>query len=46
MFDIEKVFVPKDIAIELRDLGFDEFCLFYYEHNKTAPRFGLESRDI
>lgn len=46
MFDIEKAFVPKDIAIELRDLGFDEFCLFYYEHNKSAPRFGLESRDI
>lgn len=46
MFDIEKAFVPKDIAIELRDLGFDEFCLFYYEHNKPAPRFGLESRDI
>lgn len=46
MFDIEKAFVPKNIAIELRDLGFDEFCLFYYEHNKPAPRFGLESRDI
>lgn len=46
MFDIEKAFVPKDIAIKLRDLGFDEFCLFYYEHNKPAPRFGLESRDI
>lgn len=46
MFDIEKAFIPKDIAIELRDLGFDEFCLFYYEHNKPAPRFGLESRDI
>lgn len=46
MFDIEKAFVPKDIAIELRDLGFDEFCLFYYEHNKPAPRFGLESRDV
>ena len=46
MLDIEKTFVPKNIAIELRDLGFDEFCLFYYEHNKPAPRFGLESRDI
>lgn len=46
MFDIEKAFVPKNIAIELRDLGFDEFCLFYYEHNKPAPRFVLESRDI
>lgn len=46
MFDIEKEFVPKDIAIELRDLGFDEFCLFYYEHNKPTSRFGLESRDI
>lgn len=46
MFDIEKVFVPKDIAIELRDLGFDEFCLFYYEHNKPSPRFGIESKSI
>ena len=46
MFDIEKAFVPKNIAIELREIGFDEFCLFYYEHNKPAPRFGLESRDI
>ena len=46
MFNIEKAFVTKNIAIELRDLGFDEFCLFYYEHNKPAPRFGLESRDI
>lgn len=46
MFDIEKAFVPKDIAIKLKEIGFDEFCLFYYEHNKPAPRFGLESRDI
>ena len=46
MFDIEKTFVPKDIAIKLREIGFDEFCLFYYEHNKPAPRFGLESRDV
>lgn len=43
---MEKTFVSKDIAIKLRDIGFDEFCLFYYEHNKLAPRFGLESRDI
>lgn len=46
MFDIEKTFVPKDIAIKLKEIGFDEFCLFYYEHNKPAPRFGLESRDV
>ena len=46
MLDIEKTFVPKAIAIKLREIGFDEFCLFYYEHNKPAPRFGLESRDI
>lgn len=46
MFDIEKIFVPKDIAIKLKEIGFDEFCLFYYEHNKPAPRFGLESRDV
>lgn len=46
MLDIEKTFVPKNIAIKLREIGFDEFCLFYYEHNKTAPRFGLESKSI
>lgn len=46
MLDIEKTFVSKDTAIKLREIGFDEFCLFYYEHNKPAIRFGLESRDV
>lgn len=46
MTDLEKELVPTELALELREIGFDEFCMFYYEHNKPAPRFGLESRDI
>lgn len=46
MTDPEKEIVPIKLASELREIGFDEFCMFYYEHNKPAPRFGLESRDI
>lgn len=46
MTDLEKELVPIKLALELREIGFDEFCMFYYEHNKPAPRFGLESRDI
>lgn len=46
MTDLEKEIVPIKLASELREIGFSEFCMFYYEHNKPAPRFGLESRDI
>ena len=46
MTDLEKELVPTELASELREIGFSEFCMFYYEHNKPAPRFGLESRDI
>lgn len=46
MTDIEKEFVPIELALELKEIGFDEFCLFYYQHDKPAPRFGIESRDI
>ena len=38
--------VSIEIARELKEIGFDEFCLFYYQHDKPAPRFGIESRDI
>ena len=46
MTDLEKEIVPIKLASELREIGFSEFCMFYYEHNKPAPRFGIESRDI
>lgn len=46
MTDLEKELVPTELASELREIGFSEFCMFYYEHNKPAPRFGIESRDI
>lgn len=46
MTDLEKEIVPIELALELKEIGFDEYCMFYYEHNKLAPRFGLESRDI
>ncbi len=46
MTDLEKEIVPIKLASELREIGFSEFCMFYYEHNKPAPRFGLESRDV
>lgn len=46
MTDLEKEIVPIKLALELREIGFDEYCMFYYEHSKPAPRFGLESRDI
>lgn len=46
MTDLEKEIVPKKLAIELQEIGFDEYCRFYYEHNKAHPIFGLESRDI
>nr|DAN81650.1 MAG TPA: hypothetical protein [Caudoviricetes sp.] len=46
MTDLEKEIVPIKLASELREIGFDEYCMLYYEHNKPAPRFGIESRDI
>lgn len=46
MTDLEKEFVPIKLALELREIGFDEYCMLYYEHNKPAPRFGIESRSI
>mgnify|MGYP001693239442 CR=1 FL=1 len=46
MTDLEKEIVPIELASELREIGFDEYCMFYYEHGKPALRFGLESRDI
>jgi len=30
---LQKEFVPKELAIKLRDLGFDKPCLFVYRHN-------------
>ena len=46
MTDLEKEIVPIELASELREIGFDEYCMFYYEHGKPAPRFGLESKVI
>jgi hypothetical protein len=32
---MEKEFVPYEIAVELKELGFDESCFGYYEPNKN-----------
>ena len=46
MTNLEKELVPIELASELQEIGFNEFCMFYYEHNKLMPIFGIESRDI
>lgn len=46
MTNLEKELVPIELASELQEIGFNEFCMFYYEHNKLTPIFGIESRDI
>ena len=30
---MKKEFVPYELALELKELGFDEECWFYYQHN-------------
>ena len=46
MTEFEKMFVPMEIGAELREIGFDEYCIFYHEHGKPVPRFGIESKII
>ena len=40
---IEKEFVPYDLALELKELGFDEECLDYYIPNSKAISEILDS---
>jgi len=32
---MEKEFIPYEQALELKELGFDELCLFYYSDNEA-----------
>lgn len=39
---MKKQFVPYDLALKLKELGFDEECLAYYRNPKLFQLFNLE----
>lgn len=41
MKNIEDNFVPYEIALELKKLGFDEPCLMYYDYSWTLVESGV-----
>jgi len=41
---MEKEFIPYDIALELKELGFDEPCFGYYNMVNHSGKFQLDTR--
>lgn len=40
---MEKQFVPYELAVKLKELGFDEPCFYYYEANRKLETNGISS---
>jgi hypothetical protein len=43
---MEKEFVPYELALRMKVLGFDEPCLGYYTHNEKLCRYGSNEINI
>jgi hypothetical protein len=43
---MEKEFVPYELAVKLKTLGFDEPCLGYYTHNEKLCSYGSNEINI
>jgi hypothetical protein len=41
MSELEKEFVPYQESLELKELGFDEPCLMYYDYSCTLVESGV-----
>ena len=42
---IEKEFIPYELALELKQLGFDELCFAFYTHNGQLARYMNPDKD-
>jgi len=43
---MEKEFVPYELALKLKNLGFDELCFGYYTHNEKLCRYDSTSTNV
>lgn len=39
-------FIPCELALELKELGFDELCFGYYTHNEKLCRYDSTSTNV
>ncbi len=43
---MEKEFVPYELALRMKQLGFNEYCLAYYTHNEKLCKYGSSYNDV